>query len=163
MIATDSKPTEYGMIFDTISVCFSKGLGAPIGSALICSKKNYEKALRIRKILGGGMRQSGYLAAAAIYGIENNWKKLQEDHKKAKDLSKVLLKVKGVKKIYPVETNIIIFEFENENLKMNFIKEINNSKIKIISMDKKKLRMVTHRDYTEEQHAYVLDSLEKLC
>ena len=109
------------------------------------------------------MRQSGYLAAAAIYGIENNWKKLQEDHKKAKDLSKVLLKVKGVKKIYPVETNIIIFEFENENLKMNFIKEINNSKIKIISMDKKKLRMVTHRDYTEEQHGYVLESLEKLC
>ena len=75
MIATESKPADYGTIFDTISVCFSKGLGAPVGSALICSKKNYEKALRIRKILGGGMRQSGYLAAAAIYGIENNWNK----------------------------------------------------------------------------------------
>mgnify|MGYP002701278905 CR=1 FL=1 len=78
-------------VFEKISVWFSKGLGAPVGSARSCSKKNYEKALRIRKILGGGMRQSGYLAAAAIYGIENNWKKLQEDHKKAKELSKVLL------------------------------------------------------------------------
>ena len=163
MIATDSKPSDYGKIFDTISVCFSKGLGAPIGSALICSQKNYEKALRIRKILGGGMRQSGYLAAAAIYGIENNWKKLQEDHKKAKDLSKSLAKVKGIKKIYPVETNIIIFEFDNENLKNHFIKEMNNSKIKIISMDKQKLRMVTHSNYTQAEHEYVIESLEKLC
>ena len=163
MIATNSKPSDYGEIFDTISVCFSKGLGAPVGSALICSKKNYEKALRIRKILGGGMRQSGYLAAAAIYGIENNWDKLKEDHRKAKELSKILIKVRGVKKIYPVETNIIIFEFENENLKTHFITKMNNSKIKIISMDKQKLRMVTHKDYTEEQHEYVLKSLKKLC
>ena len=162
MVATDSKPTDYGKLFDTISVCFSKGLGAPVGSALICSKKNYEKALRIRKILGGGMRQSGYLAAAAIYGIENNWEKLKEDHRKAKELSKILIKVRGVKNIYPVETNIIIFEFENENLKNHFIKDMNNSKIKIISMDKQKLRMVTHRDYNEEQHEYVLESLKKL-
>ena len=163
MIATDTKPSDYGKIFDTISVCFSKGLGAPVGSALICSQKNYEKALRIRKILGGGMRQSGYLAAAAIYGIENNWKKLQEDHKKARDLSKSLMKLKGIKKIYPVETNIIIFEFDNENLKNHFIKEMNNSKIKIISMDKQKLRMVTHSDYTQEEHEYVIESLERLC
>ena len=162
MIATDSKPSDYGKIFDTISVCFSKGLGAPIGSALICSQKNYEKALRIRKILGGGMRQSGYLAAAAIYGIENNWRKLQEDHKKARELSKTLMNVKGIKKIYPVETNIIIFEFDNENLKNHFIKKMNNFKIKIINMDKQKLRMVTHSNYTEEEHEYVLESLEKL-
>ncbi|MGB2397850.1 MAG: threonine aldolase family protein, partial [Flavobacteriaceae bacterium] len=107
MVATSTKPVFYGQHFDTISVCFSKGLGAPVGSALVGSKEQINDALRIRKILGGGMRQAGYLAAAASYAIDNHWTSLASDHLKAKELGAELQQISAVRYLAPVETNIV--------------------------------------------------------
>lgn len=109
--ATGIEPEFFGTIAETISVCFSKGLGAPIGSMLLSSKENIAKARRFRKMWGGGMRQVGILAAAANYALENHWPLLQEDHRRAKELAKVIAQC-GKLSINPddVETNIVIFD-----------------------------------------------------
>ena len=108
LVETGDNPLEIGKNFDTISVCLSKGLGCPIGSVLIGDKKIMSNALRIRKILGGGMRQSGYLANAGIYALENNINRLKEDHIKASEIGEVLKKSKFVKSVEKIETNIVI-------------------------------------------------------
>ena len=104
----DNNPKIYGDHFDTISVCLSKGLGCPVGSVLAGRKQFMDKALRIRKILGGGMRQVGYLAAAGLYAIENNLKRLAIDHKRAKEIASGFLSKNCIKSVNEVETNIII-------------------------------------------------------
>ena len=115
LVAKNHDPKEYGTQFDTISVCFSKGLGALIGSALLGSKAFINKALRIRKILGGGMRQVGYLANAASYAMDHHFERLAIDHRKAKELSTALTALKWVKSVEPTETNIVIFNIDTEN------------------------------------------------
>ena len=162
MIATKTTPAFYGEHFDTISVCFSKGLGAPIGSALIGSKEMIDQALRVRKILGGGMRQAGYLAAAASYALENHRKDLNEDHKKARELAEALKSSNLVDRVSPVETNIVIFSLVPENDETEFIHKMKAKGIHFIGLGKGKLRMVTHRDYLNKQHEYVLTTLTKL-
>ena len=104
-------PAELASNFDTISFCLSKGLGAPVGSMIVSSKENIHKALRIRKRLGGGMRQAGFLAAAGLYALENNIDRLAEDHRRAARLARGLAEMKGVS-LDPkaVETNIVIFD-----------------------------------------------------
>ena len=109
LVETNETPKEYGNIFDTISLCFSKGLGCPVGSILVGNEEKINKALRIRKILGGGMRQSGYLASAAIFAIENQIEDLKTDHIKAKEIGSVLENLNFIKKVEPISTNIIIF------------------------------------------------------
>jgi threonine aldolase len=109
LVAKKQDPKLYGPIFDTISVCFSKGLGAPVGSVLLANKATIARALRVRKILGGGMRQVGYLAAAGIYALDHNIERLEEDHRRAKELASVLSKTSWVAAVEPVETNILIF------------------------------------------------------
>ena len=112
LIAKGESPKQYGQLFDTISVCLSKGLGCPVGSVLIGSKELVDKALRIRKILGGGMRQSGYLAAAGIYALDHHIERLADDHQKAKEIGGILKNLGFIKKVEPIETNIIIFELK---------------------------------------------------
>jgi threonine aldolase len=155
-------PKAFGQLFDTISVCLSKGLGAPIGSVLIGDKATINRALRIRKILGGGMRQVGYLAAAGLYALENNISKLTEDHRRAKELAQVLRKTHWVEHIAPVETNIIVFTIKPQFNEKIVIEKLKNKNISISSMGHGKLRMVTHLDYREVMHNYVLEALEKL-
>ncbi len=155
-------PKEYGKLFDTISVCLSKGLGAPVGSVLVSSKENIQKAIRIRKIFGGGMRQAGYLAAAGIYALENNIFKLADDHQKAKDLELVLNTCSWVKKVEPVETNIVIFSLQDHIDDKLFMDVLKQKNILISSLGKSKLRMVTHLDYKQVMHEYVVDVLKKL-
>lgn len=162
LVATNDNPKAYGKIFDTISVCLSKGLGAPIGSVLLSDKKTINKALRIRKILGGGMRQAGYLAAAGIYALENNIDKLPEDHRRAKELGKVLSKLPWVLKVEPVETNILIFSVQPSVNEALLFEKLRQKGITLSSMGQRKLRMVTHLDYREVMHTYVLETLEKL-
>ncbi|MGG7035918.1 MAG: threonine aldolase family protein [Flavobacterium sp.] len=162
LVAKREDPREYGKIFDTISVCLSKGLGAPVGSLLISNKETINKAIRIRKILGGGMRQAGYLAAAGMYALENNIQRLTEDHRRAQELAACLQNLNWVEKVEPVETNIIIFSLKeglNENL---FIEKLKEKNIHISSMGKGKLRMVTHLDYKAVMHNYVLEILERI-
>ena len=161
LVATNISPDFYGQHFDTLSICFSKGLGAPVGSALIGSQTTIDSALRIRKMLGGGMRQAGYLAAAAIYGIDHHWHRMQQDHDKAKSLGEVLSKVPGVRYLAPVDTNIVIFELDSEARENRFMQHMQKNKIQLISMGSGKLRFVTHLDYTDAQHDYVLKCIKQ--
>ena len=162
LVASGQDAKSYGALFDTISVCFSKGLGAPVGSALIGSKASMEKALRVRKVFGGGMRQAGFLAAAASYAIDHQWESLSEDHRKAKELKSVLDQLPYIKKVEAVDTNIVIFNLLDTAKEADFMNKMQKHEIRFISMGQGKLRMVTHRDYTQEQHQYVLDILQKL-
>jgi threonine aldolase len=162
LVGKRQNPKDFGKLFDTISVCFSKGLGAPVGSMLLGDKKTIQRALRIRKVLGGAMRQSGYLAAGAIYALENNIKLLTEDHRRAKELANALKKKSWVASIEPVETNILIFslvpEFKDEVL----IEKLKQKNISISALGNRKLRMVTHLDYREVMHTYVIETLAKM-
>lgn len=162
MVAKNQKPAQFGAIFDTISVCLSKGLGAPVGSLLLSDAATIKRALRIRKIFGGGMRQIGYLAAAGNFALDHNISKLVDDHRRAQEIGGVLAKLAWVEKVEPIETNILIFSVKNnlnENLIIDKLKERN---ILISSMGHGKLRIVTHLDYREVMHSYVLETLEKL-
>ena len=162
LIASGDNPLEIGKIFDTISVCLSKGLGCPIGSVLIGDKNIMNNALRIRKILGGGMRQAGYLANAGLYALDNNIERLSEDHKKAKEIGEVLKKSKFVKSVEKIETNIVIFQLQGDINEFSFIKKLNKLNIKLISMGSNKLRLVTHLNYTNNHHEYFISSIKSL-
>ena len=162
LVAKKQDPKAFGSIFDTISVCLSKGLGAPVGSLLVSDKKTMHKALRIRKMLGGGMRQIGYLAAAGIYALDHHIERLEEDHRRAKELGAVLSKLPFVAKVEPVETNILIFTLQSNIDENLFIEKLKQKGISISGMGQGKLRMVTHLDYREVMHSYVLETLEKL-
>lgn len=163
LVARGEEPATYGSLFNTICVSLSKGLGCPVGSVLIGSKENMERALRIRKILGGGMRQSGYLAAAGLYALENHVERLAVDHKKAREIGELLGGVAGVKEVAPVETNIVIFELDPGYMSAgDFVKTMNEKGVAIIEMGGGKLRMVTHLDYTDAMHKEVTRLLRSL-
>tara|TARA_R110000868_G_scaffold57476_6_gene177440 strand:- start:1429 stop:2448 length:1020 start_codon:yes stop_codon:yes gene_type:complete len=162
LIAKKQDPKSFGQLFDTISVCLSKGLGAPIGSVLLGDKATIHRALRIRKILGGGMRQVGYLAAAGLYALEHNISRLAEDHRRAKELAAVLNKLDWVASVEPVETNILIFSLAPNYGDKQLIEKLKQKNISISSMGHGKLRMVTHLDYREVMHTYVLETLSKM-
>ncbi|SNR15559.1 threonine aldolase family protein [Tenacibaculum jejuense] len=160
LVEKNETPKQYGELFDTISICLSKGLGAPIGSVLVGSKEHMEKALRIRKLFGGAMRQVGYLAAAGIYALDHHVIRLQEDHQKAKEIGETLAQLSYVKKVEPIETNIVIF-YVNENINANdFIKDMEDKGILLIPMGEGKIRIVTHLDYTDKMHKILLQALQ---
>lgn len=162
MIAKKQQPKQFGQLFDTISVCFSKGLGAPIGSVLISDAETIHRALRIRKIFGGNLRQSGYLAAAGIYALQNNINRLEEDHRRAKELGIQLVKCPWVSVVEPIETNIVIFSPFPHIDDKQVIEKLKQKGISISAMSKGKLRIVTHLDYRQIMHEYVLEALEKM-
>jgi threonine aldolase len=159
LVAKDITAKDYGKLFDTISVCLSKGLGCPVGSVLVGDEAFMKNAIRIRKILGGGMRQVGYLAAAGLYALDHHIDRLADDHRKAKAIEQVLLQLPYIKKVEPVETNIIIFELANKADEKAFLSQLMNLNIKLSGMGNGKLRIVTHLDYTNEMHAYLLEIL----
>jgi len=162
MVAKQQQPKQFGTLFDTISVCFSKGLGAPIGSVLLSNAETMHRALRIRKIFGGNMRQSGYLAAAGLFALENNVNRLEEDHRRAKELGKQLQQCSWVASVEPVETNIIVFSVQSHIEDQQLMDKLKQKGISISLLGKGKLRIVTHLDYREVMHTYVLETLEKL-
>lgn len=160
MVEMKETPLQYGELFDTISVCLSKGLGCPVGSLLLGTKEQMDKAIRIRKIFGGGMRQSGFLAAAAIYALDNHIERLAEDHKKAKEIGAALAAKSFIKKVEPIETNIVIFEIDESFMTSDqFVHKLKEKNILIIGMGQGKLRMVTHLDYTNDMHEELLKQL----
>lgn len=163
LIAKKEDARQYGQLFDTISVCLSKGLGCPVGSVLVGSKQMIAKAIRVRKVLGGGMRQAGFLAAAAIYALDNHVERLSLDHIKAKEIGAMLSGLRYIKKVEPIETNILIFEIDEKyQTSEEFTKKLLDKDIHIITMGQGKLRMVTHLDYTDEMHERLLGTLPKL-
>lgn len=162
LVAKRQHPKQYGDLFDTISVCLSKGMGAPVGSLLLGDKETIHRALRIRKILGGGMRQIGYLAAAGLYALQNNVGRLEEDHRRAREISALLQQLYWVDKVEPVETNILIFSVKPQFDEALLIEKLKQKNIFISSMGKGKLRIVTHLDYKQVMHDYVLEALMKI-
>ena len=162
LVAKKQHPKQFGELFDTISVCLSKGLGAPVGSVLLGTKEDMKRALRIRKIFGGGMRQSGYLAAAGLYALQNNINRLEIDHRRAKELGSLLEKMPWVANVEPVETNILIFGLLPSVDEKLFMEKLKQKGILISSMGHGKLRIVTHLDYKEVMHEYVMEVFTKL-
>ena len=162
MAVTGEDPKLYGGLFDTISVCLSKGLGCPIGSVLVGKKELMKGALRVRKILGGGMRQVGYLAAAGLYALDNHLDRLSEDHKKAKEIGDLLETFSWIKKVEPIETNIVIFELNEKVNEDVFLSQLNEKGIRIIGMGSNKLRIVTHLDYTDTMHEKFTSLIKKI-
>lgn len=160
LVAKEESPEQYGALFDTISICLSKGLGAPVGSILMGTEEHIAQALRIRKLFGGAMRQVGYLAAAGLYALENNVARLAEDHKKAKQIAAVLDDQDYVTKIEPVETNIIIFYVDEKIGDMNFIEKMKSQGILLTPMGQGKIRIVTHLDFTQEMLEKLLEALK---
>lgn len=160
LAVTGEDPKLYGNLFDSISVCLSKGLGCPVGSVLLGSKDFIAKALRVRKVFGGGMRQAGFLAAAGIYALDHHRERLKEDHKKAKEIEAILSKKDFISSVSPVDTNIIIFELKESVLDAQaFMDKMNENNIRLISMGSGKLRLVTHLNYTDEMHSRLLSIL----
>jgi threonine aldolase len=162
LVAKNETPEQYGALFDTISVCLSKGLGCPIGSVLVGDSEIMIEALRIRKIFGGNMRQVGYLAAAGLYALDNNLNRLKVDHLKAKEIGKALSKLEYIKNIEPIETNIIIFELNDDVDDKLFMEKLADKNIHVINMGHRKLRMVTHLGYTDNMHEKLVHILSRV-
>jgi threonine aldolase len=162
LVAKKETPEQYGEIFDSISICLSKGLGTPVGSLLLGKQDYIQKARRIRKVFGGGMRQAGYLAAAGIYALENNISRLSEDHHHAKQIAETLILKDFVGKIMPVETNILIFELTGRFTAKSFETELAKHNIKTIAISPTQVRMVTHLDVTKEMVDNLVSIIKEL-
>lgn len=162
LIAKNETPKQYGQLFDTISVCLSKGLGCPIGSVLLGNKTMMKDALRIRKILGGAMRQVGFAAAAGLYALDHNFDRLVDDHKKAKEIGDMLMQLSIIKYIEPIETNIIIFELNDDIKALGFLESLAQNSILISQMGGNKLRIVTHLNYSNDMHDRFLSLLKSI-
>ena len=155
-------PTQYGKVFDSISICLSKGLGAPVGSVLLGSTPFIKKARRWRKVFGGGMRQAGSLAAAGIYALDNHIERLKEDHTKALEIKNALLKKDFVKEIFEVETNIVIAHIEGKYNATQLAAALKEKNILVIAMTPALIRFVVHLDITNEMIGSTLETIEKL-
>ena len=150
LVETQENPLEYGKVFDSISICLSKGLGIPVGSVLLGTSEFIKKARKVRKRWGGGWRQAGYLAAAGIYALENNIDRLKEDHARAREIGKIMEGISEVEDIYPVDTNIVIFKLDDKILVSDYVQKLNEKGIKASPFGKHLVRFVTHLDFKDE-------------
>lgn len=162
IVAKQETTVQYGEIFDSISVCLSKGLGAPAGSLLLGNTPFIKKARRIRKNFGGGMRQAGYLAAAGIYALQNNTQRLAEDHKHARLIGDALKKKSFVTNLVEPETNILVFEIVQPFTPAGFIDELAKNDVLAFAISPKQVRMVTHLDITPEMITRLLSIIENM-
>lgn len=162
IVANNESPESYGQVFDSISVCLSKGLGAPVGSVLIGTKDFIAKARRIRKIFGGGMRQAGYLAAAGIFALDNNIQRLAEDHIHAKRLADAIGKKDFTGEIFPVETNIVIFEVKGRFTAKSLAAKLQQHGILSIPIAPTQVRFVTHLDVSSGMVEEAIQVIEQL-
>jgi threonine aldolase len=160
LVATGADPKRYGEVFDTISLCFSKGLGTPLGTVLAGDKNIMKNAIRVRKVLGGGMRQVGFMAAAGLYALDNHINRLVEDHTKASEIAKLLTHLPYVSEVETTETNIVIFYLSEDLSEEKFMKDLEAQQIRISNMGHGKLRVVTHLDYTATMHEKFLSVLK---
>lgn len=156
LVYRNHSPKELGQYFDTISVCLSKGLGAPVGSVLVANKELIHKAKRVRKVLGGGMRQSGFLAAAGIYALDHNIEKLRQDHQNAGKIAEALKKNSFVEEVIFEGTNIVLFRIDKKYTSEKFRQGLEEKGILVSNFGKEWLRIVTHLDISNEM-------IERVC
>ena len=162
LVETNDTPVDYGKIFDSISICISKGLGAPVGSVLIGNKEFIRKARRIRKVFGGGMRQAGYLAAACIYAIDNHVERLLEDHRRAKQLETTLNSLSYIEAVIPVQTNLVFFSLKPSMPVDKFLSNLRKNDIYAMALAPQQVRFVTHLDITDEMMEKVTGVLRSM-
>jgi threonine aldolase len=162
LVETNESPKEYGKTFDSISICLSKGLGAPVGSLLIGNKDFIKQAKRFRKVMGGGMRQAGILAAAGLYALKNNVERLKTDNDRAKELGKCLSNLDFVKAVRPVKSNIVIFDLKEEKGAERFLQNIKEKGILASAFGPGTIRFVLHMDISQEMHKKVISVLNTL-
>ncbi|HRN72879.1 MAG TPA: low-specificity L-threonine aldolase [Ginsengibacter sp.] len=148
IIAKGETPSDYGRVFDSISICLSKGLGAPVGSLLLGNKDFINYARRIRKVFGGGMRQAGIIAAGGLYALKHNIDRLKEDHHHAQLIAEALLQKSFISNMFPVETNILIFEVNGKYSAKSLAEELLKNNIRVIPISPTQIRIVTHLDIT---------------
>ena len=153
---------EYGRQFDSISVCLSKGLGAPIGSLLLGDTDFIDRARRVRKVFGGGMRQAGYIAAAGLYALEHNIHRLKKDHDHAKIIEAQLHKMNWVDDVLPVKTNIVVCMLKDHNRVQEFVTKFESKGILIMPFGRGMLRMVTHLDISEANTDELCEAIDKM-
>ncbi|OGX89278.1 threonine aldolase [Hymenobacter lapidarius] len=163
LVATGQRGEDYGQLFDSISVCLSKGLGAPVGSVLLGSAAFIQKTKRIRKVMGGGMRQAGYLAAAGIYALENNVARLADDHRRAARLAEVLRQQPYVSDVLNPETNLVIFRLHDSQPAAEFLAALEQQGIKASSFGPQWIRFVTHLDVDDAGLARVEAALQQVA
>ena len=162
MVATGQTAAQYGKVFDSISICLSKGLGAPVGSLLLGNRAFIKKARRVRKVFGGGMRQAGMLAAAGMYALQHNVARLKTDHEHARRIADALSKKSFVKEILPVETNIIIAEIGNSWTPATFVEKMKEHGVLLFAFSPTRIRIVLHLDITPsmvEEAIHIIDQL----
>lgn len=162
LVETGDSPLSVGALFDSISVCLSKGLGAPVGSVLTGNRDFIKEARRVRKVMGGGMRQAGYLAAAGIYALDHNIPQLKVDNMRAKAIGQLISSQAYVTNMFPVKTNIIIFELKERILASHYVDVLKKNGIVASAFGKHMVRLVFHRDITEEQYNQVKSILVKI-
>jgi len=154
--------TSYGAFYDSISVCLSKGLGAPVGSLLLGSAAFIEKARRVRKVFGGGMRQAGIIAAGGLYALKNNIERLKEDHIHALRLGEALQNCTLIESVLPVQTNIVVATLKDPAQRDPMIETLKNKGILCMAFGPGMIRMVTHLDFSAEQCAICVETLQKM-
>lgn len=146
LVATGERATDIGAEVDSISLCLSKGLGAPVGSVLIGSRSFIAEARRVRKAMGGGMRQAGYLAAAGLYALENHVERLREDHANAQMLATALSELSFIERVRPAPTNIVIFDLQPPVTPAALLEYLQKNGVNASAFGPQTIRMVTHLD-----------------
>lgn len=162
LVASGESEQAHGALFDSISICLSKGLGAPVGTVLIGHADFIKQARRLRKAMGGGMRQAGYLAAAGLYALEHQVERLAEDHRRAKILGECLAACPYVRRVHPVESNILLFDLEADYAADAFLADLEAAGIKASAFGTQCIRLVTHLNFDDamlEQTCTVLAAL----
>jgi threonine aldolase len=159
LAVTGEDPAAHGELFDSVSVCLSKGLGAPVGSLLLGTREFIAEARRFRKVMGGGMRQAGYLAAAGSYALDHHVDRLTEDHEKARVLAETLSTVPWVTEVKKVQTNIVIFDVDPKHTGAAWLARLAEKGIKAVAFGPQTLRMVTHLDVSMEA---ILEACRKI-
>lgn len=150
LVETGEPTTAYGQLFDSISICLSKGLGCPVGSLLLGKADVIRQARRYRKLMGGGWRQAGFLAAAGIYALDHHVDRLKQDHARARRIGAILSQLPEVREILPIDTNIVIFRLPETILAVDYVNQLETKGIRGIAFGKHLVRFVTHLDFTDE-------------
>jgi threonine aldolase len=159
LVETGESPRDWGKPFDSISICLSKGLGAPVGSLLLGDADFIAEARRIRKAMGGGMRQVGFLAAAGIYALEHHVDRLREDNARARRIGEKLISLDYVASVRPVASNIVIFDLQPPLTAQTFLERMREKGIIGIPFGPRTVRFTTHLEVTEAMIDYVIDQL----